>query len=80
MSRTAERIEEMLEERGPDKTLCPSEVARDLASDAGNWRDEMAQVHEAVDALLAADRIALSWKGSALPARAGPYRIGQAPR
>lgn len=76
MSVASARIDELLKVRGPDKTLCPSEVARDLAGEGGDWRAKMAEVHDAVDALLADKRIALSWKGQPLPARDGPYRIG----
>ena len=67
----------LLAARAPDATLCPSEVARVLAG-AGDWRDAMAGVHAAVDALAAAGRVRLSWKGVAMPAREGPYRIGRA--
>jgi hypothetical protein len=72
----------MLAGRAVDATLCPSEVARALtaADDAGapaeRWRMFMPHVHAAVDALVAVNRVQLSWKGEALATRAGPYRIG----
>lgn len=77
MSEAAERIERLLDERGPDKTICPSEVARDLAGEDGAWRARMEEVHAAVDELAGQGHIALSWKGQSLARRDGPYRIGQ---
>lgn len=69
-------IRAMLAERGPDKTLCPSAVARALAGATGGWRSGMDEVHSAADALLAEDAVALSWKGARRSQRDGPYRIG----
>ena len=67
----------LLAARAPGATVCPSEVARAVARAAGHadWRGEMAGVHAAVDALVADGHVRLSWKGTELPARAGPYRI-----
>lgn len=71
------RIARLMQQRGPGKTLCPSEIARDLAAgDDGDWRARMAQVHAAVDRLHAEGAIALTWKGQPLAGRDGPYRIG----
>lgn len=64
--------------RRPGKTTCPSEVARVLASeDPKSWRKQMSVVHAAVDELVKRGEIRLSWKSRALPARSGPYRIGE---
>lgn len=69
---------DLLQERAPEATICPSEVARCLvAGSDGDWRDAMPIVHRAVDALVDAGAIGLSWKGSALHARSGPYRIAR---
>ena len=65
----------LLKQRGSDKSICPSEAARELAGSGGNWRAQMENVHLAVDALLAEGRIALSWKGQELGERRGAYRI-----
>ena len=71
----------LLAGRSSDATVCPSEVARTLvtAVEAGSthsaWRDLMPAVHAAVDTLLAEGQVRLSWKGTDLPKRAGPYRI-----
>lgn len=76
MSEAAARIEGLLRQRGAGKTICPSEVARDLAGEGGDWRARMEEIHGAVDGMVATDRITLSWKGEPLPRRDGPYRIG----
>jgi hypothetical protein len=67
-----------LAQRSASATVCPSEVARSLAgSDTEEWRDLMPIVHEAVDELLECGAIELSWKGTPLPVRSGPYRISR---
>jgi hypothetical protein len=70
-------IERLLAGRDAGRTLCPSEVARKLATVGESWRDRMAEVHAAVDGLLARQSVALSWKGAPLTRREGPYRIGR---
>ena len=60
-----------------DATVCPSEVARVLAAETGEWRDAMPEVHAAVDALVHDGVVRLSWKGRPLAMRVGPYRIGR---
>lgn len=69
----------LLERRAADATICPSEAARALAAATGkaDWRDEMAAVHAAADAMAAEGLVRLSWKGEPMAARAGPYRIGR---
>lgn len=67
----------LLDERAPGATICPSEAARRLAGRTGDWRAEMDAVHAAADALLAAGAIALSWKGTPMQERRGPYRIAR---
>ena len=69
-------ITSLLAERGPGKTICPSEAARRLAGDGGNWRDLMPLINEAADALADSGAIRISWKGRELDRRSGPYRIG----
>lgn len=68
----------LLAERALDATICPSEVARVLAGASGetDWRAEMPTVHAAIDAMLGAGAVRLSWRGTAMPVREGPYRIG----
>jgi hypothetical protein len=77
-----ETIFALLAARAAGATICPSEVARAVAADAAGrgfeeWREAMPIVHAAVDALVAEGRVRLSWKGTPLARRAGPYRIGR---
>nr|WP_314528616.1 DUF3253 domain-containing protein [uncultured Brevundimonas sp.] len=67
----------LLAARAEDSTVCPSEVARILAAETGEWRDAMPEVHVAVDQLVTDGLVRLSWKGRPLASRAGPYRIGR---
>lgn len=67
----------LLAARAPGATVCPSEVARVVAVTAADWRQAMSAVHAAADALVAEGAVRLSWKGAALMAREGPYRIGR---
>jgi hypothetical protein len=70
----------LLAEREPGATICPSEVARKIATDMSandeaDWRTAMPIVHAVVDHLIGQENIRLSWKGRELAARSGPYRI-----
>ncbi len=67
----------LLAERAAGDTICPSEAARRLQPDAGEWRGAMPRIHQAVDDLLLEGLVTLSWKGRALSRRAGPYRIAR---
>lgn len=64
----------LLARRKPHATICPSEVARVIASD---WRSAMPAVHAAIDGLVGEGLVRLSWKGRALATRSGPYRISR---
>jgi hypothetical protein len=73
----------LLADRRPGATICPSEVARKITAEASendepDWRTAMPIVHAAVDHLVDQKNIRLSWKGRALSARSGPYRIARA--
>lgn len=69
----------LLSESQAGATICPSEAARRVAAEAqAEWREAMPLVHAAVDRLVDRGTVRLSWKGNALPARSGPYRIGRA--
>lgn len=69
----------LLVRRAVDATICPSDVARAMAAVAGkaDWRGKMPAVHAAVDRMVADGIIRLSWKGTAMAVRDGPYRIGR---
>lgn len=77
----AATILKMLPARATGATICPSEVARAIFATIGSeysmmsWRSAMPAVHAAVDQLVAAGTICLSWKGAPLARRSGPYRI-----
>jgi hypothetical protein len=70
-------ILELVEERGTDKTICPSEAARALAGD-GDFRPFMDRVREAAGALAADGRVEVTQKGRpvAISEARGPVRIG----
>lgn len=72
-----EAILSLLAERAPGATICPSEAARRIAGAQGDWRAEMEPVHAAADALTESAVITLSWKGSPMQKRRGPYRIAR---
>ncbi|WP_103095078.1 DUF3253 domain-containing protein [Novosphingobium guangzhouense] len=67
-------ILQLLGERMAGATICPSEVARAVASE-DHWREAMPAVHAAVDEMIADGIISLSWKGRDLDRRSGAYRI-----
>ncbi len=75
--RIEREIVERVEERGPGKTICPSEVARALAGDrpAG---DLMPHVREAAAQLAERGEIRVLQKGRPVDARTarGPIRLG----
>ena len=71
--------------RAEGQTICPSEVAKAMSAAVGNetadgWRGAMPTVHTVVDGLVAEGVVQLSWKGTPLTTRAGPYRIGRSTR
>ncbi|MEM8809067.1 MAG: DUF3253 domain-containing protein [Cyanobacteria bacterium P01_G01_bin.38] len=61
-------------QRGPDKTICPSEVARALGG--SNWRDLMEAVREQGQQLAEEDKIWVMQKGERVDAAhaRGPIR------
>lgn len=74
-------ILDLVATRPTNATVCPSEVARKLATASAcdgsgtDWRLAMPRVHAAVDRLLREGSLRISWKGKPLAARSGPYRI-----
>jgi hypothetical protein len=75
--RARDAILELLDARGPEKTICPSEAARALAGDA-DFRPYMDPVRDAAAKLADAGRIEVTQKGE--PVRIGevrgPIRLG----
>jgi hypothetical protein len=76
-NRAEEAILDLLDDRGPDKTICPSEVARALA-DGGDFRPYMEPVREAADRLARAGRVVVTQKGDPVTIAEvrGPIRLG----
>jgi hypothetical protein len=76
-TRTEETILELLDDRGPDKTVCPSEVARALA-DGRDFRPYMEPVREAAARLARDGRVVVTQKGSpvTIGEARGPIRLG----
>ena len=70
-------IDALLAERGDGKTICPSEAARRLAGEGGDWRAHMDQVHAATRDMAAAGKIRLTWRGEPMDEPEGPYRIAR---
>ncbi|QUL37905.1 DUF3253 domain-containing protein [Erythrobacter sp. JK5] len=77
MSRAEQAISQLLDDRGAGKTVCPSEAARLICPPRGDWRHCMSEVHEAVDSMVVAGQISLSWQGQPVERRRGPYRIAR---
>ncbi len=77
--RAAQAILDLLADRDPDKTICPSEAARVLAGDR-DFHPYMEQVREAAGELARAGRVEVTQKGHRvdLSQARGPVRIGPA--
>lgn len=69
----------LLAQRHTDATICPSEVARSLATDEGAWRQLMPQVREVADALAKTGRLRVTRGGVEVDATSGggPIRLGR---
>jgi len=65
--RIRDEILRQVEQRGPDKTICPSEVARKLKSSEAAWRDLMPAVREVGCELEAEGKIQILQKGQVVP-------------
>jgi hypothetical protein len=65
----------LAEERGADKTICPSEVARQLYPD--DWRKYMPEIRKIAFALRDAGKVMITQKGNEVLGNevVGPIRI-----
>lgn len=74
-STISQAIIAMATERGTDKTICPSEVARFMFPD--NWRKYMDEVREAAVDLQRQGKVAITQKGEPVDVNdiKGPVRI-----
>jgi hypothetical protein len=70
-----EQILALLAERGPEKTACPSEVAR--AHGGEGWRAQMEPVREAARRLVARGLIDVTQRGQVVDPKTarGPWRL-----
>ena len=77
-ARAEDTILALLDERGPGKTICPSEAARVLGGDDG-FRDHMDEVRAAAGALRDRGQVEVTQGGRPVdPAGArGPIRLGR---
>jgi hypothetical protein len=74
-ARAEATIRALLRERGPDKTICPSEVARAIGGE--QWRKRMALVREVAEQLVSAGTLEVRQKGARVEPRTarGPIRL-----
>lgn len=72
-------IDSRLARCGPGKTICPSEVARDLWAESA-WRDHMDDVRRVAAQLASDGRLLVTQRGEAVDALTvgGPIRLGRA--
>ena len=65
----------MAAQRGPDKTVCPSEIARELFPN--NWRKHMPEVRDVAVELQKQGKVSITQKGQAVDVDhiKGPIRI-----
>lgn len=73
----ASKIQELVSARGPDKTICPSEVARALSTD---WRQDMAAVRAVAFDLAKQGHLTVTQRGRVIPSTEfaqirGPIRL-----
>jgi hypothetical protein len=73
--RIADKILSMAAERGPDKTICPSDVAR--AMFPADWRKHMDEIRREAIALQKANKVTITQKGFRIDTDhiKGPIRI-----
>ncbi|SAK99278.1 hypothetical protein AWB77_05958 [Caballeronia fortuita] len=73
----------LLKRRAPESSICPSEVARDLASDESTWRALMPLVREVAARLARDGAVSITQGGVALNPDAigrGPIRLIRGPK
>lgn len=73
------KIFDLLAARQPGATICPSEVARALVPDGGEWRELMPQIRQVAQHLAAHQRLSVTRGGTPIDATSpgGPIRLGR---
>ncbi|WPB58848.1 DUF3253 domain-containing protein [Xylophilus sp. GOD-11R] len=68
----------LLAQRRPGTTICPSEVARALATDNADWRGLMPGIRQVAQSLASTNRLVFTRSGTPVDATApgGPIRLG----
>ena len=74
-----DKIFSLLARRHEGATICPSEVARALASDDGAWRELMPHVRQVAQGLAERNRLEVTRGGVPVDAtsQGGPIRLGR---
>lgn len=72
----ASKILQVLNERGPEKTACPSLIAREMGDDA--WRDLMPLIRDVAGDLADEGRLRITRQGKPVDIEevTGPIRLG----
>ncbi len=75
----AATIDALIDARADGATICPSEVARALASGGDAWRPAMPAVRRVAARLARAGRIVVTRRGTVVDAESpdGPIRLGR---
>jgi hypothetical protein len=77
-SRAEAEILRLVTERGPGKTICPTEAARALAREGEDFRRQLSGVRAAAISLVKAERLIITRKGKPVDPDdfRGVYRLG----
>jgi Protein of unknown function (DUF3253) len=77
VSELEDAISRLLEERGPDKTICPSEAARAVGGE--RWRDLMPGAREAAARMANRGELVVTQRGEPVDplAARGPIRLAR---
>ncbi len=76
-ARIEETVRRLVDERGPEKTICPSEAARALAGPDGDFRPLMDDVRRVAFGLVDGGELEVTQKGEVVDGRTarGPIRL-----
>ena len=83
MDLLASSILDLLRQRAPEASICPSEVARAQPGHAAQWRGLMPSVREAAVALARCGEVEITQRGTPLDPNVpmiGPVRLRRGPR
>lgn len=74
-----DKLHELLVDRGPEKSICPSEVPRSIMGEQSEWRTQLKRTRELAYPLIAAGQIVMLKKGKPVDPTAvkGVVRLAQ---